>query len=103
MTFIQHNGIRYYQFDSLQTRHALFTRHGGVSPDPWGSLNVGGTVGDDLGRVRENRVLSFQALNCEPESIFDEIVFQSCCTILAMGLLALLTRVGWAHSVMLQP
>ena len=71
MTFIQHNGIRYFQFDTLQTRHALFTRRGGVSPNPWGSLNVGGTVGDDLGRVRENRVLSFQALGCAPESIFD--------------------------------
>ncbi len=71
MAFIQHNGIRYYQFDALQTRHALFTRHGGVSPDPWGSLNVGGTVGDNLERVRENRMLSFQALGCAPESIFD--------------------------------
>src|SRR5574339_999247 len=71
MAFIQHNGIRYYQFDCLQTRHALFTRHGGVSPEPWGSLNVGGTVGDDLARVRENRVLSFQALDRSPETMFD--------------------------------
>lgn len=71
MAFIQHNGIRYYKFDTLPARHALFTRHGGVSPDPWGSLNVGGTVGDDLARVRENRMLSFQALGCAPESIFD--------------------------------
>src|SRR5512138_548278 len=71
MAFVQHNGIRYYQFDALQTRHALFTRHGGVSPEPWGSLNVGGTVGDDLARVHENRLLSFQALDCAPESIFD--------------------------------
>ena len=71
MAFIQHNGIRYFQFDTLPTRHALLTRHGGVSPDPWGSLNVGGTVGDDLARVRENRVMSFQALGRAPESIFD--------------------------------
>jgi YfiH family protein len=71
MGFIQHNGICYYQFDALQTRHALFTRRGGVSPDPWGSLNVGGTVGDDLARVHENRRLSFQAMGCVPESIFD--------------------------------
>jgi len=71
MAFIQHNGIRYYQFETLQARHALFTRPGGVSPDPWGSLNVGATVGDDLARVRQNRSLSFQALGCEPESIFD--------------------------------
>ena len=71
MPFIQHNAIRYYQFDSLPTRHAIFTRRGGVSPEPWGSLNVGGTVGDDLTRVRENRLLSFKALGCPPESIFD--------------------------------
>ncbi len=71
MAFVQHNGIRYYQFDALQVRHALFTRHGGISPEPWGSLNVGGTVGDDLARVYENRRLSFQAMGCEPESIFD--------------------------------
>src|SRR5215207_2286916 len=71
MAFVQHNGICYYQFDTLQTCHALFTRHGGVSPDPWGSLNVGGTVGDDLGRVHENRILSFQAVGCAPDSVFD--------------------------------
>lgn len=71
MPIIQHNGLRYFQFDSLSTKHAVFTRHGGVSPEPWGSLNVGGTVGDDLGRVQENRVLSFHAMDCAPESIFD--------------------------------
>lgn len=71
MPLIQDNGLRYFQFDSLQTKHAIFTRHGGVSPEPWGSLNVGGTVGDDLARVRQNRVLSFRAMGCEPESIFD--------------------------------
>jgi YfiH family protein len=71
MSFIQHNGIRYFTFASIKTRHALFTRHGGVSPDPWGSLNVGGTVGDDLARVQENKILSFQALGREPETMFD--------------------------------
>jgi len=71
MPFIQHNGLRYFQFDTMQARHAIFTRRGGVSPEPWGSLNVGGTVGDDLERVRKNRLLSFDALGCKPESIFD--------------------------------
>ena len=71
MPFNHHKEIRYFQFSTLQTRHAIFTRHGGVSPEPWGSLNVGGTVGDDLARVRENRRLSFGALGCAPESIFD--------------------------------
>ena len=71
MSMIQHNGLRYFQFESLHTKHAIFTRHGGVSPEPWGSLNVGGTVGDDLARVRENRILSFRTMGCAPASIFD--------------------------------
>ena len=71
MNSLQYNGLCYLQFDSLNVKHAVFTRHGGISPEPWGSLNVGGTVGDDLARVRENRILSFQALGRAPESIFD--------------------------------
>lgn len=71
MPFTQHNGLRYFQFDSLDVRHAVFTRYGGVSPEPWASLNVGGTVGDAIERVRSNRLLSFEALGCDPNSIFD--------------------------------
>jgi len=69
---IKHQGnVRYFQFNTLNTRHAIFTRHGGLSPEPWRSLNVGGTVGDDLTRVRANRNLSLAALGCSPESVFD--------------------------------
>ncbi len=71
MPLIYHNGLCYFQFDTLQTRHAVFTRHGGVSPEPWSSLNVGGTVGDDLERVKENRLLSFYTLGRAPESAFE--------------------------------
>ncbi|NWG34162.1 MAG: peptidoglycan editing factor PgeF [Chloroflexi bacterium] len=71
MPFTQHNGLRYYQFDSLRVRHAVFTRHGGVSPAPWKSLNLGGTVGDETERVRANRLLSFETLDCRPDSMFD--------------------------------
>ena len=71
MSIIQHNGLSYYRFESLQIKHAIFTRHGGVSPEPWGTLNIGGTVGDDLARVRHNRILSFEAMGCRPDSIFD--------------------------------
>jgi YfiH family protein len=71
MSIVQHNGLRYFAFDSLKTRHAIFTRHGGTSPEPWASLNVGGTVGDDMARVRRNRELSFEALGCDLGSIFD--------------------------------
>lgn len=71
MPFFHRNGLRFFQFDSLHIRHAVFTRQGGVSPEPWDSLNVGGTVGDEIERVRKNRMLSFEALGCTPESIFD--------------------------------
>lgn len=71
MPFSQNNGLRFYQFDSLRVSHAVFTRHGGVSPEPWNSLNLGGTVGDEIERVRKNRYLSFEVMGCKTESIFD--------------------------------
>ena len=71
MPFASQNGLRFYQFDSLGVKHAVFTRHGGLSPEPWKSLNLGGTVGDEVERVRGNRFLCFEALGCRPDSIFD--------------------------------
>ncbi len=51
-------GIVYYQFEqwagSNGLKHGIFTRLGGVSRSPWDSLNLGGTVGDDIEAVREN-------------------------------------------------
>jgi hypothetical protein len=73
MPFSYNNDIRYYSFDIFpsEVKQAVFTRHGGVSPAPWNSLNVGGTVGDDVDRVRENRVRSFAALGRNLQSLFD--------------------------------
>ena len=71
MPFNHQDGLRFFQFENLQSRHAIFTRQGGLSPEPWNSLNVGGTVGDELTRVRANRNLSLNALGCSPESVFD--------------------------------
>ena len=71
MPFASKNGLRYFQFETLDVRHAVFSRHGGVSPEPWNSLNVGGSVGDELANIRENRLRSFYALGCKPESMFD--------------------------------
>lgn len=34
--------------------HGFSTREGGVSPEPWSSLNLGGSVGDDPAAVEEN-------------------------------------------------
>jgi len=51
-------GLRYYQFETLlfdELTQAVFSRQGGVSPTPWKSLNLGGTVGDDPDRVLKNK------------------------------------------------
>jgi len=73
MPFQSHAGVRYYSFESLDSSvtQALFTRQGGVSPAPWASLNLGGTVGDQPERVRENRLRAFAALGRDPVTLFD--------------------------------
>ena len=57
MPFVEENGLRFYQFESLPdiAAHAIFTRHGGVSKEQWSSLNMGGAVGDDPANVSANR------------------------------------------------
>ncbi len=63
--------LPHYTFASLDAfprlRHAVFTRHGGVSPPPWDSLNLGWSVGDDPARVEENyrRVARFLGVERE--------------------------------------
>jgi len=71
MPFQHQDNLRFFQFNTLQAKHAIFTRHGGLSPEPWHSLNVGGTVGDDLTRVRANRNMSLKVMGCMPDSVFD--------------------------------
>jgi YfiH family protein len=74
MPFHQPDSIRYFTFESLSDagiKHAIFTRRGGLSPQPWDSLNVGGLRGDDPERVYKNRVLSFNTLHRTPESVYD--------------------------------
>ncbi|HEY5983167.1 MAG TPA: peptidoglycan editing factor PgeF [Anaerolineales bacterium] len=73
MPFTESDGLQYYQFESFppELTQAVFTRRGGVSPSPWDTLNVGGTVGDEAARVRENRVRSFQAVDRTLDSMFD--------------------------------
>src|SRR5690606_4654778 len=59
----------YYQFDQWagtgELIHAIFTRLGGVSPAPWASLNVGGTVGDAPAAVQENHRRMLAALGLD--------------------------------------
>mgnify|MGYP000017658723 CR=1 FL=1 len=48
------------QFEGLRKtscRYGLFSRHGGVSAEPFGSLNVGRAVGDATASVARNREL----------------------------------------------
>ncbi len=73
MPFHSAGDIRYYQFDIFDSGlfQAVFTRRGGVSPEPWHGLNVGGTVGDESDRVSENRRKALNAIGREPTSIFD--------------------------------
>jgi YfiH family protein len=73
MPFSQTSGLRYLTFDIFPraVTQAVFTRQGGVSPSPWATLNVGGTVGDDATRVKENRARSLEAIGRLPNSVFD--------------------------------
>lgn len=74
MSYIQANDVRYYTFESFETApviHGIFTRHGGVSPHPWKSLNLGGTVGDERSHVIENRRRMFEAVDLPVESLHD--------------------------------
>jgi YfiH family protein len=68
------NPTIYYQFETLirqEIQHGVFTRQGGVSPDPWASLNMSISNGDEWARVARNRELAFSALGYSPESRFD--------------------------------
>lgn len=73
MPFFQANGLEYYRFDTLGEAvvHAIFTRKGGVSPQPWSTLNLGGTVGDSRENVVENRRRIFETLGIKVTTIFD--------------------------------
>lgn len=74
MPFHSRQSLRYFTFPSLGDQniiHGMFTRHGGVSPQPWASLNQGGLVGDERSHVVENRRRIFAALDLPVESIYD--------------------------------
>ena len=86
MPFDDVAGLRFFRFGLLTRQrvvHAILTRRGGTSPEPWASLNVGATVGDDLGRVRDNRRMALRSLGRSPESVFDVWQVHSADVILA--------------------
>jgi YfiH family protein len=66
--------IKYYKFSSFDERciyHAVFTRHGGISPTPWKSLNFGASVGDDGNRVRQNKENALAVLGITTDSVYN--------------------------------
>jgi hypothetical protein len=74
MPFQQSDSLCYYAFESYLEHpvlQAIFTRHGGVSPEPWNSLNLGSTVGDDLQHVSTNRQRALRAMNRDENSVYD--------------------------------
>lgn len=74
MPFYELDGLKTFGFEifaGMALSQAVFTRRGGVSPAPWNTLNLGGTVGDDPGNVHENRQRAFQALGLNLEAMYD--------------------------------
>ncbi len=68
------DGVSYFAFNNFQALnipHGIFTRHGGVSPFPWKSMNLGGNNGDFRANVIENRKRIFSALDRQVETLYD--------------------------------
>ena len=74
MAYISTDGVQRYQFEIFQNYpivHGIFSRQGGVSPQPWSSLNLGGTVGDVRENVIENRKRIFDSIKRKIETHYD--------------------------------
>ena len=68
------NGLKYYQFESFLEEgvtHGFFTRLGGVSPEPWSSLNTATTRGDSAENVIENLTRMFGVFGLDLRSRYD--------------------------------
>lgn len=62
--------VPYYRFSGWDgLTHGVFTRHGGVSDAPFGTLNTGGLIGDSAGNVRRNHELMYTALGVDREKV----------------------------------
>jgi polyphenol oxidase len=69
---VHHNGVITYTFDSLLDQPVcahVSTRHGGISPAPWNTLNFSILRGDDPARVQQNRERLAAALGLEAATI----------------------------------
>jgi hypothetical protein len=64
--------LRAFPFHSDQAAAVVTTRHGGVSTGAYGSLNLGGHVGDDPAAVAENRRRLAAALGVDKLTVADQ-------------------------------
>jgi YfiH family protein len=69
MQWHERDGVRWLEADLPGARAAFSTRLGGVSPEPFESLNVAVKTGDDPDRVRENRHRLAEALGRSPADV----------------------------------
>lgn len=66
--------LQYFTFDCFppgEVTHAVFGRTGGISPQPWASLNMSISTGDSLDNTRANRRRAFDALHLPFDSMAD--------------------------------
>ncbi|NMB63012.1 MAG: peptidoglycan editing factor PgeF [Chloroflexi bacterium] len=74
MPFIEKNGLKFLTLPSFESEgitHGFFTRQGGVSPQPWQTLNVATSVGDSRENVIENRNRILSTFGMRYDSVFD--------------------------------
>jgi YfiH family protein len=69
MQWHERDGVRWLEADLPGARAAFSTRLGGVSPEPFESLNVAVKTSDDPDRVRENRHRLAEALGRSPADV----------------------------------
>lgn len=68
MERVKRAGLTFYRNEAwCGLRHGIFTRRGGVSKEPWSSLNLGASIGDDLAAVKENHDRVYRAAEVNGE------------------------------------
>lgn len=69
------HAVAFYTFDSLKSIHGIVhgisTRHGGISPAPFDTLNLSRNVGDDLNHVAVNLQRLHAALQLDEHTTVD--------------------------------
>jgi polyphenol oxidase len=88
MTIQSVDKLKIWMFDLFPENcvgHGIYSRHGGLSVEPWRSLNLGGTVGDSAENVVRNREIIFQSIHRPIESLYDVFQVHSADVVFAGG------------------